>query len=284
MIFFVIGSILFNVLMIWVFKWSERFDAHRSLLISINYIIAATLSFLFSGGLNLLNELNPSIILSAAGIGLLFVLIFNFLAIGVNKSGVTPSVLAQKTSVALPVVAGILFFQESLSVLKVFGLLLTFPAIYLSNKSAKSTNLKGLWVLAVIFLGSGLIDVLLTLIQSKIEDQHILPLFVVMFGTAAIGGLLNTFIKGKQQDLNFWPSTKWGVVLGGVNFLALFSIIKSLNAKSIEASMFFPINNLGIIIVGALGGFLFFGEKLLPIKVNILSLFLNLLDGVKSII
>ncbi|MFT7377060.1 MAG: drug/metabolite transporter (DMT)-like permease [Sphingobacteriales bacterium] len=275
MVYLIAGSILFSSLLIWLFKWSDKYGVHRKLLITINYFFASFLSFGFiSFDFNRVIELSDKALWFALFIGILFVVIFNFLAISVKKAGVTPSILAQKTSVVLPVLAGFTFFQDTLSVIKLAGLILTLPAIYLANKSEKIGDYKSsLALLAIVFFGSGSIDVFLNIIQSDLGPNQVIPLFVVLFGVAGLGGLLSLFKNPPKFNLVGKPSLTWGALLGGVNFFALYFIVSALSKNGMESSIFFPINNLGIILFGSLGGWIIFKEKLT--RINLVGLILG---------
>ena len=275
MTYLIAGSIIFSSILIWLFKWSDNYGVHRKFLITVNYFCASIFSFGFiKFDFKRVLDLPTKTIGFAIFVGLLFVTIFNYLAISVKKAGVTPAILAQKTSVVIPVLAGFIFFNDSLSIIKLIGLVLTLPAIYLANKSDKSKDFRSsLVMLGIVFLGSGTIDVLLNVVQLDITEAQIIPLFVVLFAVAGLGGavsVINNFPNSKRQ----WKaSTFWGIILGIVNFFALYFIVASLSANGMESSMFFPINNLGIILFGALGGWLIFKEKLT--RVNLFGLLLG---------
>ena len=53
-----------------------------------------------------------------------------------------------------------------------------------------------------------------------------------------------------------------GIVLGIINYASLLFIIKAMVTELISASLFFPVNNLGIVIAVVMMGYFVFSEKL----------------------
>ena len=58
----------------------------------------------------------------------------------------------------------------------------------------------------------------------------------------------------------------WGITLGVPNYLTLHFFIRSLQSPSLESSQVFPVVNMGIIILSAVSGIIFFKEKLTPLN------------------
>ena len=102
-----------------------------------------------------------------------------------------------------------------------------------------------------IFLA--LLDVVFTSIILKYSRHKLITVFGLIY-------LLYKMIK--QQNKIQYKSIFWGIGLGVPNYFTLYFFIKSLKSKVFESSEVFPIVNMGIIILSALGGIILFREKL----------------------
>ena len=65
--------------------------------------------------------------------------------------------------------------------------------------------------------------------------------------------------------------TKWGILLGGVNFGSIFFLVRALNyisssGRVIDSSVIFGVNNTGIVALSVLVGFWIFKGRLQPIN------------------
>jgi drug/metabolite transporter (DMT)-like permease len=59
-----------------------------------------------------------------------------------------------------------------------------------------------------------------------------------------------------------WKDAAAGVLLGAVNYGSIFFLVQSYNTKLLQKSALLPINNLGVVLLGAVGALLIFREKL----------------------
>ena len=83
-----------------------------------------------------------------------------------------------------------------------------------------------------------------------------------IFGTAGLLGLgvvLGQFFMKKAQFS--WKNVAAGIALGVPNYGSILFIFLALES-GVEGSVFFPANNVGIIVASALLAVLFFREKL----------------------
>jgi drug/metabolite transporter (DMT)-like permease len=65
----------------------------------------------------------------------------------------------------------------------------------------------------------------------------------------------------KKKKLH-WTSIGLGLILGFINYFSLYAFVQSNALRNIAASVFFPINNMGIIIFTSLFSVLLFKEEL----------------------
>lgn len=182
----------------------------------------------------------------------------------------------QKLSLIFPVLAGLLFFSEQASTLKLIAIPLTVMAIIMSNFPDKKNEnavkaIKRFWYLPILVLfGSGLIEVLLFYVQQsgKVGEAG-LNFTSLLFVMAGIWGLLFLIIKGK---LSFRPrEVIAGICIGIPNFFTIYLLIKGLEIGW-DGSVLFPVNNVGTIFFTAIIGILIFKERLT--KINYIGLVL----------
>lgn len=264
-----LGILSFNVILI-CFKLLERYKVDNLQAIAFNYITAGLLSFT-------LVETTPSfseIFFSdwfpyAVGVGVMFVFVFNLLALASQKIGMAISTVANKMSLIIPIIAAIILFEgETISFLKILGILLALAGVYFTTMSGSKLNFekKYLWLILVIFFGQGLADVLFNCAKEWYVDASLNGLFfIVIFLSAGSVGLIRLTPKliQKTSTLSF-KNMLWGIGLGIPNFLTLWFFFRSLDSGQLEVSQVNPIYNIGVVIVSALIGFILFKEKLSP--------------------
>ena len=256
--------------MLMLFKYFEKYEIDNLQAIIVNYLTAGNLAIIsaYYNGLNteFSGILNSNYFLISIMIGFLFIVTFNLLAHGTQKLGIAVTTVSNKMSMLVPVFMGIYLFQETFNLIKLSGLLIALIAIYLSSVQKGKLNFKKKYILliALIFLGQGIADSSLNWAQKRVLNNNNLELFFgSVFYISAVFGLLYLLYKMiKQQNKIQYKSIFWGIALGVPNYFTLYFFIKSLKSEVFESSEVFPIVNMGIIILSALGGIILFREKL----------------------
>ena len=130
----------------------------------------------------------------------------------------------------------------------------------------------------ILFLGCGSIDALINYLQRtfagpQISNEYILS---TAFMFAAIGGTFS-FVSLLIMKKITWhtKSIITGLALGIPNFFSMFLVMKSLESNFLNASTFFPVNNMSIVVLGTVISILAFKEKLS--KLNMLGIILSVL-------
>ncbi|MEJ2163762.1 MAG: EamA family transporter, partial [Robiginitalea sp.] len=194
-------SIFFSSLIFVVFRLFDTYKVDTFRAIVVNYITAFTTGLLLYTG-----DLSPSQVfsLSWAGgallLGVLFIVIFNVMALTSQRHGVGVASVATKMSLVIPVIAGLILYDEYLSPLQVAGIILALAAVYFT--SLKETNradgkdLRLLFLPLIVFLGSGIIDTAIKYLQETRVAPSEYPLFSApIFGFASLTGLGILLIK-----------------------------------------------------------------------------------------
>ena len=203
-------------------------------------------------------------------LGFLFVTGFNMNAASTQKIGISYTALVQKLSLIIPSAFAIVFFKESTTLFKIFGIIGAIVAIILIQiPSRKSKNQEHLKIRDFALLASGvfviaaIIEVLLYYMNIKgISTGSDITVVSSIFGLAGILGFIALLIqlalgKTKFEAKNILA----GVILGIPNFYSIYLLVYLLG-KGWEASVLFPMNNVGIIALSAIFAMLFFKERL----------------------
>ena len=258
--------------MLILFKYFGRYQVNNLQAIIVNYFTAGSLA-LFIANANGIRIVFQHIILSpyilpSLIIGLLFIITFNLLAYGTQKIGIAISTVANKMSMIIPVIIGIYLFKETLGIVKLIGIILAISAIYMtSTKGGKlSFDKKYVPIILLIFIGQGMADGTLSWAQKFTITPENTPLFFACtFLFAGILGSLFLLYELIVKKIRFQAkSILWGIALGIPNYLTLHFFVRSLQSPVLESSQVFPVVNMGVIILSAVGGILLFKEKLTP--------------------
>lgn len=249
-----------------MFKLLDTFKIDASKAIVINYIAAFAFGVLTSSKSIQIEEIvTEKWFYGAIILGVLFIVIFNVMAITAQKNGLSVASVAAKMSVVIPVVFGVIVYKEHLTLALTIGIILALFSVYLtSSKSNTVKNLKRNLVLPIfLFIGSGVIDTTIKYLQTNYMTKDGVSVFsATLFNIAAVVGILQLAIQ-KKLKLDF-KTVIAGFLLGLVNFGSLYFIIKSLQLDNWSSATVFTLNNVGIVMTSTLVGKFIFKEHLLP--------------------
>ena len=262
---FLLLSILFSTGLFVVFKYFGIYKIDVLKAIFVNYIVAFSMGFFFAERQIPISEIYLQPWFSGAlFLGALFVSIFFVMAMTAQKNGVSVTSIAGKMSVVVPVFFGILLYNESVTFLKIVGIIMALIAVYLSSVKEEKSEKKGTLLLPVLlFIGSGTIDTLLKYIQENyVADEDVSIFSGSLFGIAGVFAFLILVIKTIKKRESFgYKNIIAGIILGVPNYYSIIFLIKALQNKNFESSTLFTINNVAIVVVSTLVGLFFFKEK-----------------------
>jgi len=259
-------SILFSTGLFVIFKYFGIYKVDILKAIFVNYIVAFTMGFAFAERSFSFAEIpNQPWFLGAVFLGALFVSIFFVMAMTAHENGVSVASVAGKMSVVIPVLFGVFLYNESVTILKIVGVLIALVAVYLTSvKEEKITHKNaGLLFPILLFLGSGAIDTTLKYVEVSFVPKEDVSIFSgSLFGIAAFFGLIILLIKSIKKRGPFGvKNIIAGIVLGVPNYFSIVFLIKALQTKGFESSTLFTINNVGVVVVSTLVGILLFKEQ-----------------------
>ena len=158
---YLVLSILFSTSLFVIFKYFQIYKVDTLQAIIVNYFVAFTLGIFSANAFGDLHTIpDKPWVYGALVLGGLFVSIFFVMGLTAQKNGVSVASIAGKMSVVVPIVFGIILYAESITFLKVIGIIIALIAVYLSSvKEKETTEVKVGFVLPILlFLGSGIID------------------------------------------------------------------------------------------------------------------------------
>ncbi|TKG94367.1 EamA/RhaT family transporter [Puteibacter caeruleilacunae] len=276
-------SILSSTFIFLIFKYIERFNQHLLYPIIINYLTAFTL------GVSLLspNEKLSSItqvqwLPIVSIIGVAFIVMFILIGKSTQQAGITPTTIATKLSMVIPICYSLLYFDETLHLTKLVGIIMACLAVILTiYKKERVRSLILLLFPLIIFIGSGSVDSLIKYAQHYfLKDGQVEIFSTFTFLVAFISGiLLMLILRMSAQPLLRRNTITFGIALGIANFGSLYFFLKTLNTEILDSSVIFGVNNMGIVVLSVLFAKGFFKEKLnllnwIGIIISLISIFL----------
>lgn len=259
-------SVGFSSLIFVIFKLFQTYGVETLFAIIINYVTACTVGLLIQGQYIEPSEMvNKPWLIPAILLGILFIIVFNLMAKTSQDLGVSVASVATKMSLAIPVLVGVWLYGEHLGSLNIIGIVLALFAVYLASvKAGTHWQRKALLLPAMVFLGSGVIDVSIKYIQNFLVTPSEFPLFSSsVFGTAALTGFVFIGLRSPGQFLRFdAKNILAGIALGIPNFFSIYFLLRALDTPSLESATVFTLNNVGIVMCTTLLGIVLFQEKL----------------------
>lgn len=264
----IIFALLFSTLIMVTFKLFERFRIDTIQAITVNYLVAVTIGILSYQG-----EIKPAEIIALPWIingliiGCFFILVFFVFATSARKVGIAITAVSSKMSVVIPVIIGVTILKnDTLTALKITGIIIALVAFYLTFKKKERIDLKKRYFLlpVLLFLGNGTNDSMMsyTSFSHQINELNQTPLLlIIIFGTALIIGIMITLSRSISTGEPFMAKNfAAGVILGFLNYYSTYYFFKSLDLY--PNSVFFPVFNAGIVSLSALVGYIVFREQL----------------------
>jgi drug/metabolite transporter (DMT)-like permease len=265
------GSIVLTSYLILSFKAVERFRIPVFQAIVFNYLtcvvtgIAVNGSFPFTGA-----SVSEPWFGWAMVMGTLFISLFNVIGITTQKLGVSVASVANKLSLVIPFVFSIYLYQESVTWIKVLGVVVALLSVLLTcwpSRSAGGSGAKNIAVYflpALLFFGSGGLDTLIKWVEhSYLNETNNNAYLIASFGAAAAIGVLLLFVGILTKRMIFdRRSIVAGIAIGIPNYFSIWCLVKVLKQYQDNSSAIIPINNMGIVLFSAVMALWLFKEKL----------------------
>lgn len=260
-------SIASSTLIFAIFKLFAKYNINNLQAIVVNYSVAFAVGFL-SGDFDfsVLDIVSKPWSVSIIILGFLFITLFQVMALVSQKFGVSAVSVAVKMSLVIPVLAAVFIYHEDISFLKGIGILCALTAVYLATLKPEKTKGKPVYLFLpiILFVGSGFLDAFINFNQAilvPVGDQAYFASSI--FFVAGIFGFIFISYQALMKKVSFqWKNILGGILLGIPNYGSIYFLLQALEIKSLESSVIFPINNVGIVALSVIVGKLFFNEHL----------------------
>lgn len=256
-----------------IFKLFPKYGISTFQAIVANYFVASGFGLIYTfsqGGGDYSFE--EAWWINAAIVGALFISLFYLMAMTSQRHGVTVTGIATKMSMVIPAFFFIIYDpDESWHPAKLGGIALGVIAVFLTTVTGKKNAGIKLAALTpiVLFIGSGVLDLVLAMTEKKHLDTEISysDFVPVPFGIAACIGAAVIIIRALSgSEVIKVKNLAAGLFLGLVNYGSIYFLLRILGSGLIDRSGVIPANNMGVVALSALAGIIFFRERLSPRK------------------
>lgn len=237
--------------------------------IPVNYLTCALVGRLWAGQTLDLAQLPSQPWVGLALLqGVILAVNFFLLAYTAQRAGVAVAALASRLSVAIPALLAFLIYDDSLNVVKVVGLAAALLALYLctapdgKSESDRSLSIKLLPLL--VFFTFGCYFTIIKYAQAYYLSEstyhpYVMAGFLVAFLASVIIGAGRKLLAVRHFHIR---DALAGVVLGVVNYIAVYALIKMLALEGWQSSQLYPIYSVGVVGVSTLLALILFREHL----------------------
>lgn len=259
--FYIVLSIICSVSVGALLKFSKRYSFDIIQVIAVNYILALGLCYItFRPDASVVNSSSPWKIY--IGLAVLLPSVFLLLASSIKHIGIVKTDIAQRLSLFIPILAAYFIFKENFTTLKLMGLIVGFPAIFLTLSKKQSDTQENRWIFPVlVLLGFGIIDILFKQIALEKSIPYTTSLFIVFCGALVLALCFTIYSVFVKKNPIQWKNIIIGAFLGILNFGNILFYLKAHKAFSENPSTVFAAMNLGVIVLGSLVGIVAFKEK-----------------------
>jgi len=266
-------SILSSTSLFVIFKYVDKYKIRTFDVIIINYVVASALGFMisdYSQDFFPVHE-KPWFPYSLI-IGILFIVMFVIIGKSSQRVGIAITTVTSKMSVIIPISLSIIIdINDELSGLKSAGIILALAGVFLTvyRKRRVDFHIQDIYLPIILFLGMGIVDSFVRFAQFNYVSDDISAMFTAfLFAISALTGIVtNLFQKQSFKNLIKPATLFWGVLLGIGNYGSIYFIIRTLNyridgGETIDGSVVFGINNIGIVALSVFIGLIVFRERL----------------------
>lgn len=271
--FYLLLSVISGTLIFLIFRAFSTFRVHTLQAVIVNYIVCVLTGLISMAGTGAFNDVKTgqTWLWMSLLLGFLFITSFYFTAYATQRLGISVVSVASKMSLVFPVVFSLFIWKIRIEDMNAFiytGIVLALPAVVLSSlKGFGGTALKswrGLLLAIALFLVGGLVDTVINYTNWRYIDVSNAQIFpVVVFGFAGFFGIVTLIIKREKL---LAKSIAGGVILGIVNYFSFVLVLKTLKTFHDNGAVFFPLFNIGIILLSTILSILIFHEKLTRIN------------------
>jgi drug/metabolite transporter (DMT)-like permease len=192
---------------------------------------------------------------------------FFLLAYTAQRAGVALAALASRLSVAIPSLIAFVIYDDSVNASKVAGLVAALLSLYLctasdrGNGPPRSLLVSGLPLL--VFFTFGCYFTIIKYAQTRYLDEMTYHSYVMTGFVFAFLTSLTICLRRMLKRADFHIKHVFGgLLLGGINYVAVYALVKMLALEGWQSSQLYPMYSVGVVGLSTLLAMLFFGERL----------------------
>jgi drug/metabolite transporter (DMT)-like permease len=252
-----------------IFRAFDKLGVNLFWAIPANYVICVLIGNLWGGrSLGLVSLAVQPWIGFAAVQGILLAVNFYLLAYTAQRAGVAVAALASRLSVAIPSLLAFVLYGDSLTLVKIAGLCAALVALYLctapDRKSGVSSARLFQLMPLLVFITFGCYFSILKYLQTYYLDgvsyhDYVMSGFLFAFASSIVIGISRRVFSPRNFRMKHVYA---GIVLGGINYVAVYALLEVLALRGWESSQLFPIYSVGVVAVSAILAMLIFRERL----------------------
>jgi len=259
------GTIISSTLIFVIFRLFEKFKIDTFQAIVFNYFTAFICGWaLYS------DQFTPKVFVHmdwlpyALTISVLFISLFFVMGKSAQQNGVAITSVAVKMSLSVSMIGMIMIYNETLTFLKIAGIILALTGVLLVSWEPKgSRKQNNAWkMLIVLFIGSGLLDLSLNYAQQHVLNE-LTPALFSAFGFL-IAGLIGLLVLIWQFIFNSarikGKNILAGLILGIPNYFSIYLLLQAYEVIDYTNSSIVAIVNVSVVVLSALFGFMIFKE------------------------
>ena len=258
---FLILTIICSSSLALILKYGSVNKTNIILLINGNYLTASVFALgflLYKGGFQF--SLNAA--LFAALLGIIFAETFVIYSKAISFAGTALATVSARLSIIIPVIFSIVLYDEKPNQNIIAGfilVLLTLYLFYLSLKTHESVanSAKKYFYLFLLLIGIGVVDFSMKIFERKFNIVEKETFVFLIFFFAFLYTLLRIVLGKIKFDKQTYTI---GLVLGLPNVLTIHFLLAAL--LTLPAIIVFPIQNIGVILLTAIGAYTFWKEKI----------------------
>ena len=237
--------------------------------IPINYVVCVAIgNFLAKNSLDIPTLASQPWIGLAALQGMLLAVNFFLLAHTAQRAGVAIAALASRLSVAIPSLLAFVLYDDTLTPVKIAGLVAALVALYLCTAPDRGSG--GLssrlfhFLPILVFATFGCYFTILKYLQSYYLNPsnyhaYVMSGFVFAFISSVVIGVGKRVFSAADFQIG---NLLAGIGLGCINYLAVYALLRVLALQGWDSSQLYPIYSVGVVAVSTVLAFLCFRERL----------------------
>ena len=197
----------------------------------------------------------------------LFCMIYSIIGFKILKLGgmALYSMFLMCGGMLLPYLFGVLFLNESLTLLRIIGVIMILVAVTLFNKGKYDVKISLYLLCIAIFVLNGLVSIISKCHQINTEFTSVSTTVFVMYtgvGKFLFSMIAMLFCKRDYKTESFSLKNTAFIIIGSAFIGGASYMFQLIGAKELPATVLYPLVTGGSIIFSALSGKIFFKEKL----------------------